>query len=224
MATYNDMKIFRSFLEATEELPAEQFKEAWLAVLHYGMDGEEDDMSPTAKLFLSMAKPVIDNSIALREGGAKGGKASPKPTPSPTEAYPKPTPSLPEAYPKPCQQEEGIRNKEEGIRSKEEGIRSKDIKERRRFTPPSLQEVREYCLERKNKVDPEQFIDFYSSKGWKVGSQPMKDWKAAVRTWEKRDSTRQSEQKARNKFNRFEQRDYDFDSLEAELLGIGGTA
>lgn len=105
-----------------------------------------------------------------------------------------------------------------------ENDNDKDLKKRRRFTPPTLQEVREYCLERKNKVDPEQFIDFYSSKGWKVGSQPMKDWKAAVRTWEKRDSTRQSEQKARNKFNRFEQRDYDFDALEAELLGIGGTA
>ena len=57
-----------------------------------------------------------------------------------------------------------------------------------RFTPPTVDEVKAYCRERGNRVDAEQFVDFYSSKGWKVGSQPMKDWKAAVRTWEKRDS------------------------------------
>lgn len=54
-----------------------------------------------------------------------------------------------------------------------------------RFTPPTVEEVRAYCQERKNTVDPETFVDFYTSKGWKVGNNPMKDWKAAVRTWER---------------------------------------
>lgn len=54
-------------------------------------------------------------------------------------------------------------------------------------TSPSVDEVRAYCLERGNNVDPETFVDFYSSKGWKVGKEPMKDWRACVRTWEKRD-------------------------------------
>lgn len=58
---------------------------------------------------------------------------------------------------------------------------------RARFTPPTLDEVAAYCSERGNGVNPQQFIDFYTSKGWKVGDQPMKDWKAAVRTWERRD-------------------------------------
>ena len=57
-----------------------------------------------------------------------------------------------------------------------------------RFLPPSVEEVRAYCQERKNTVDPEGFVNFYSSKGWKIGSQSMKDWKAAVRTWEKREN------------------------------------
>ena len=57
-----------------------------------------------------------------------------------------------------------------------------------RFTPPSVDEVREYCQGRGNHVDPEQFVDFYASKGWKIVSQSMKDWKAAVRTWERRDN------------------------------------
>lgn len=55
-----------------------------------------------------------------------------------------------------------------------------------RFVPPSVDEVREYCQERQNDIDAEAFVDFYASKGWKVGSQPMKDWKACVRTWERR--------------------------------------
>ena len=57
----------------------------------------------------------------------------------------------------------------------------------RRFTPPTLEEVTEYCQERRNRVSPQKFLDFYASKGWKVGNQPMKDWKACVRTWEQRD-------------------------------------
>lgn len=57
-----------------------------------------------------------------------------------------------------------------------------------RFLPPSVEEVRAYCQERKNNVDPEGFVNFYSSKGWKIGNQSMKDWKAAVRTWEKREN------------------------------------
>ena len=65
--------------------------------------------------------------------------------------------------------------------SNTEGVKPK------RFTPPSLEEVKAYCVERKNGVDPQAFIDFYTSKGWKIGKEPMKDWQAAVRTWERRE-------------------------------------
>lgn len=55
------------------------------------------------------------------------------------------------------------------------------------FQKPSLEDVRAYCISRSNKVDPEQFFNFYESKGWIIGKSPMKDWRAAVRTWEKRE-------------------------------------
>ncbi len=55
------------------------------------------------------------------------------------------------------------------------------------FQKPSLEDVRAYCIGRSNKVDPEQFFNFYESKGWTIGKSPMKDWRAAVRTWEKRE-------------------------------------
>lgn len=59
----------------------------------------------------------------------------------------------------------------------------------RRFTPPTVDEVREYCRSRHNAVNAEAFVAFYTSNGWKVGKNTMKDWKAAVITWEKRDQT-----------------------------------
>lgn len=61
----------------------------------------------------------------------------------------------------------------------------------RRFTPPTIEEVKAYCQERGNSVDAQRFVDFYSSKGWKVGNSPMKDWRAAVRTWERDDKPKQ---------------------------------
>lgn len=56
-----------------------------------------------------------------------------------------------------------------------------------RFAPPTLQEVSSYIQQHKSPVNPEAFVDFYESKGWKIGNSPMKDWRAAVRTWERRD-------------------------------------
>lgn len=60
----------------------------------------------------------------------------------------------------------------------------------RRFTPPTVDEVAAYCRERGNGVDAQRFVDFYASKGWKVGSSGMRDWRAAVRNWERQDNTK----------------------------------
>lgn len=71
-------------------------------------------------------------------------------------------------------------NKED---NKEIVKKENNIKER--FTIPTLEQVIEYCInERQNDVDPETFYNFYESKGWMVGKNKMKNWKAAVRTWE----------------------------------------
>lgn len=65
---------------------------------------------------------------------------------------------------------------------------SKRGKTASRFTPPTLQQVIDYCNERQNGVDPERFYDYYTANGWKVGKNSMKNWQAAVRTWEKSDT------------------------------------
>ena len=55
------------------------------------------------------------------------------------------------------------------------------------FKKPTLDEVKNYCILRKNNIDAEAFIDFYSSKNFMIGKNKMKDWKASVRTWESRE-------------------------------------
>ena len=63
---------------------------------------------------------------------------------------------------------------------------SKDIP-KKSFIKPTIDEIKEYCLERNNNVDAERFYNFYESKDWYVGKNKMKDWKACIRTWEQRD-------------------------------------
>ena len=70
-------------------------------------------------------------------------------------------------------------SQEEKEEKEEQEVKSKG------FVVPTLEEVQEYCNERKNNVDASMFVDFYSSKGWLIGKNKMKDWKASVRTWER---------------------------------------
>ena len=92
-------------------------------------------------------------------------------------------------------------------------------KKSKRFAPPSLEEVRAYCMERNNNVDPEAFIDFYASKGWKVGNQTMKDWKASVRTWERRSRDKPTDKPKEVPKGHFaNERIYDFEEIERKYV------
>ena len=81
----------------------------------------------------------------------------------------------------------------------------------RRFAPPSLEEVKAYTSEKHLNIDAEAFVDFYESKGWRVGNQTMKDWRAAVRNWARRDAERkttttQAGSARKTSFHNFEER------------------
>lgn len=84
-----------------------------------------------------------------------------------------------------------------------------------RFAPPSVEEVNAYCRSRGNGISGEEFIDFYAAKGWMIGKNRMKDWKAAVRTWEQR--RKNTSPQTKKVFSNFQQNDYDFGQLEDEL-------
>lgn len=84
---------------------------------------------------------------------------------------------------------------------------------KKKFTPPTREQVQEYIQERGYNVDADRFVDFYTSKGWMIGKNPMKDWKAAVRTW-----SRGKRETKVSKFTSYPQREYEYNNLEAALL------
>lgn len=86
----------------------------------------------------------------------------------------------------------GVVREQSGLTPTEDKIREDKIREdkgekRKRFIPPSISEIQNYCSERHNKINPQVFLDFYASKNWYVGKNKMTDWMAAIRTWESND-------------------------------------
>ena len=80
--------------------------------------------------------------------------------------------------------------------------KERNKKRNKRFTPPTVEEVAEYCMERCNNIDPQAFVDYYAQQKWKLSNgNPMADWKAAVRNWENRNKNRRP---AGNRDNGFE--------------------
>ena len=79
----------------------------------------------------------------------------------------------------------------------EKEIEIESVAKRKRFSPPTIEEVQAYCSENNYQVDPVRFVDYYTSNGWMVGKNHMKDWKAAVRTWALKDKKPEKQAKRR---------------------------
>lgn len=90
---------------------------------------------------------------------------------------------------------------------------------RKRFTPPTLDELRSYIREKGYTFDAETFLSYYDSNGWKIGRNPMKDWKAACRTWQQKEKERR-----KPAVQKVEPREYDFDALEAAVYKAQSAA
>ena len=85
------------------------------------------------------------------------------------------------------------------VRLGKDSIGKVNKKEVKRFVKPTIDEIKDYCLERKNGINANAFYDFYEAKDWMVGKNKMKDWKACVRTWEQRNK---EEKKSSKDFDR----------------------
>ena len=196
---------YESFYKAVKMIKNPDARaQAYDIICAYALYGEEPNMDllqDFAAIAFELIKPNLDSSRRKAENGKIGG--SKKQNSSKTKAN----------YNQ-DKVESNKENEKENKKEKEKEIEiEKDIiDKRKRFTPPTVEEVQSYCIERRNTVDAERFVDFYSAKGWKVGNQPMKDWRAAVRTWEKREE--QSPQKPRRK---------SFAEIAAEMDKEGGT-
>ena len=81
--------------------------------------------------------------------------------------------------------------KDSVVKGSIEGVQGEPAPKRKRFTPPTLDELQGYISEQGYSVDAQRFLDHYEAVGWKVGKNPMKDWRAAVRTWNNREQEKQ---------------------------------
>lgn len=115
--------------------------------------------------------------------------------------------------------EDKTRTKKDNVRQEKEKELEKELEKDikvRRFTPPTPTEVQQYCSESGHNIDADAFVDFYSSKNWMVGKNKMKDWKSAVRNWERRDKEHHTERT--NRFNNFEQQREEIDPYALGLF------
>lgn len=142
---------------------------AFEAITAYALDGETIDMTDAAEAIFVLVKPYLD--AAAKKSEARKTSARPS---QDTDKIPA----------RPSQDTDNNGSAISKDKGKGKGKGKEQVLDSRRFSPPALDEVRAYCEERGNNVDPQRWMDYYTSNGWKVGKNPMKDWKAAVRTWE----------------------------------------
>ena len=176
---------YHSYLTAIEPLNDAERGRLFTALLTYSSTGEVPDLRgnerfvfPQMKWQIDRDKGSYDDFCARQsENGKKGGRPKKPPVNSETQKT--------QAFfekPKKANDKDKDKDKDKDISFPPDGV-----KDSARAHRPTVEEVAAYCRERGNSVDAERFVDFYASKGWKVGNQPMKDWKACVRTWERRE-------------------------------------
>ena len=206
---------YKSFAEGLKPLNDETYRRLSDALVNYALYGETPDLEGLEMTVFQSWKANIDASNKRKDNGKNGGR--PKTEINRTETENNRTiteknrtkPKITEGKPNKKEKE----NKKETItETKKESIG--------RFTPPTPDQVREYIAEKGYSVDAEKFVDFYESKGWFVGKNKMKDWKAAVRNWarsQRQESTTKGSRTA-NRFNNFESSGTDWDATFDALL------
>ena len=182
--------------------PEEQAEAIRLLAKRFLLGEEPETDNYHVELFLQIAIPKQEADEkgyeAKVNGASKGGKA--------TQGKVKHTLSIPQAYLN--KQEQEPKQEQESKQEQEPKPKQGNGETRARvFRPPTVEEVREYCQSRGNRISAERFVDHYSANGWKVGKNPMKDWKAAVRNWEKNDFSKDIDNTSISGF--------DYDQLEA---------
>jgi glutamate/tyrosine decarboxylase-like PLP-dependent enzyme len=230
MGQKQSMMFYRNWLPAIKKMKATDVKDLVVALMELGLDGIEADKLKegsqadiTYASFSEVTRENYEEFIRTCERNKKNITKRYEKLPEATTSYDE----LPLC--------EVVDDKDTDKDIKKETISKEIVKKENpkstsTFKRPTLEEVRAYCLERKNSVDPEAFIAFYESKGWKVGNQPMKNWKSAVITWEKRsrEENKASPDKPKTtRFQNFQQRTYskeEWAEMERKLInqGIGG--
>lgn len=181
--------VFEKFGDVCAALDEADRKELMYAICTYGMFGETVELPyHLAPIFIAL-KEDIDNSKESRRRGSAGGRPRKESEPEPAVSDEEKPGVLQPGKPQVSQNASKTKSQTKPGQTKPD--QTKGVK----FTPPATAEVRDYAGQyaSEKRLDPggfdaERFVDYYTSNGWKVGHNAMRDWRAAVRDWVRRDS------------------------------------
>lgn len=227
MSDKKSFVMYESWGAAIEKMNNEQAGELIKAIYAYQKDPDAVPEDPALAFVFELIKQQLDADsqrykeacAARSEAGKKGGR--PK-----VNASDKKQMVSTESKKSKCFSEKAKKadndNEYDNDLKKENTI---DGVKEKRFAPPTLENVSEYCREMGyTNVDAARFIDFYTSNGWMVGKNRMKDWKAAVRNWDRREKNPQRQDGAaevakKNRFHNLEEHGYDYDAMVWGMVG-----
>ena len=209
---------YKSFYEAAAALEPADRLAFYEALAEYAICGEDPDIeSPVARAMFIMAKPQLDANEKRRENGQKGGEYG-KLGGRPRKENPI---GVIDENPIGVSDENplGVSDKTPNVNVNANANVNANVKEKRggRFAPPTLAQLKEECTAKGYTFDPEAFMSYYEANGWKVGRNPMRNWKAAARNWQAREN-KDPPKKPKAAYNNFSQRQYDYAALEKQIL------
>lgn len=221
--------IYTKVSEVIEALTDEQVGQLFRAMVEYEKTGEVSISDPVVSIaFIPIRQELDFNNEKwdkTREARSEAGKSGGRPKKANALSEKQKKAKKANAF---SEKQTKTKKAEYVSVSVNEYVSPTEIKESTRentptpgFTPPTVEEVREYCSEHGYKIDEERFVDFYASKGWMVGKNKMKDWRACVRNWTRTDNSPPTARSGTTKPVQFPQRDYDFDELERQLVRNG---
>ena len=197
---------YRTHYELVLGLPEEEQLSVLKAIHDYSFYGKERNLKGYGQLIFNAVKPQIDANNKMYINGKKGGRPKKE-----TDGFENEKPMvinnenqwISEKETDGFENDLGNKKPNENVNVNDnvnvhENVNKKESGAKR-FCPPTLEEVRAYCQERNNNIDPEAFISYYNSIGWVVGGKTkMKEWKQAVITWERRQKEKENEKAAVN--------------------------
>lgn len=227
------MVFYRGWAEGIEDLDEKDQLEAFWNLVRYGLDGAEPVNKGPARSVFRLAKPQIDANNVKYQNSLKGGRRPDQTKPgciqtgtrkepgkNQTETKTEPNADQRETKGKPNTNQNGT----EPLPHDNDNVNDNVLKENtltgvkeKRFAPPTLENVMGYCREMGYSVDAQRFVDFYESKGWMIGKNRMKDWKAAVRNWARQEKVCPPAQ-SRNRFHNYEGDSTDYDDLVWQMI------
>ena len=210
--------MYAEYLRHVKKLSMEQRGALFTAILCYTAGESVPELDPVTDMIFGVIQERIDRDTALylekvekrREAGKLGGR---------------PKANASDENQTKAKKANGFSEKQnnpdnDNVLDNVPVIKKESIEKSSRFSPPTRQDVAEYCAEKGfSDLDVERFVDYYTSNGWMVGKSKMKDWKATIRNWARAGKAPKPNNTRGNKFTNFDQRQYDYDAMERALLG-----